>query len=240
METHTEAQGALGVEQRTVALENVTRRLCDRIAHVEQRLQQTTAALAAAIHTAPPADKPKGAKPEKFCGSKHEAATVRLWVGALNNYFATTAWSDTDRLQYAVTLLRDNALLWWESMAPGSRPTSYASFCDALVAYYQPVSAQMAARDEIAALRQTDSVKAYTDAFLRQLANIPDMSPSEKLDRYTRGLKPDIRVQVALARAATMEAAMELAERADEIMFRSSRPSAPFAGYHNGGNYDNT
>jgi hypothetical protein len=66
------------------------------------------------------------------------------------------------------------------------------------------------------------------------------MSTSEKLDRYTRGLKPDIRVQVALARAATMEAAMELEERADEIIFRSSRPSAPFPGYNNGDNYDNT
>lgn len=202
--------------------------------HQLLELQQRLAALEGGMnawqqryaHLAYPASSSglKAPKPDVFKGTKSEAATVRLWVLSLDTYFATVNLSDTDQLKFSLTLLRESALLWWNSLA--IKPATFTAFKDALVDYYQPVSAQLAARDELAHLQQTGSVKAYTDAFKRCLTNIPDMSDNEKVDRYHRGLKRDIRVQVALSRVQTLDAAIEVAERTDEILYGSRRSTA--------------
>ncbi|KIY92597.1 hypothetical protein MNEG_15366 [Monoraphidium neglectum] len=49
------------------------------------------------------------------------------------------------------------------------------------------------------------------------------MAENEKVDRYYRGIKKDIRVQVALSRVNTLDAVIEVAERTDEILYSSRR-----------------
>lgn len=177
---------------------------------------QHAPAPAAAYAAAPSRDKPP--KPETFKGTTEQATHVRMWVTMVKNYFVACGTLETQQLPYAVALLRDAALVWYQNLEGADVPATFEAFCRALVEYYQPISAQMAARDELANLKQTGSVKAYTDTFKRIAANIPDLSASEKIDRYERGLHDGIRIYVALADPHTFEDWVKRAEKADEII----------------------
>lgn len=144
----------------------------------------------------------------------------------VKNFFTACGTAENSKLPYTVALLRDDALVWYLSLSEDQRPTTFNEVCDALIEYYQPISAQMAARDELAHLKQRTTVKSYTDGFKRIVANIPDMSASEKMDRYERGLKPEVRVHVALADPPTLEEWIKRAEKVDEIMNKRAS-SAP-------------
>lgn len=214
-EAAAQQQAAAAAAQQQFANE-----LLNRLAHVEGALHAVQQQAAAAAQV--PSSAVKARKPDFFKGTTIEAATVRLWTSSVDTYFATVNYSDRDRLVFAAALLRGDALLWWDGLV--NKPASYADFKTALIDYFQPVSAQMLARDELAALVQHGSVKAYTTAFKRCLANIPDMVDPERSDRYYRGLKRDIRIQVALARVTAFDAMVEIAERTDEIMYQGRRP----------------
>jgi hypothetical protein len=200
--------------------------LFNRQAQTEGVLQAIQQQLAAGAAAAPnPVQVPSSAvearKPDFFKGTTAEAASCRLWVLSVDTYFDTVAYTDHERLVFAAALLRGDALLWWNGLT--AKPTTYPDFKTALVDYFQPVSAQMLARDEMATLSQHGSVKAYTTAFKRCLTNIPDMVDPERMDKYYRGLKRDIRIQVALSRVTTFDAMVEVAERTDVIMFQGRR-----------------
>lgn len=173
----------------------------------------------------PTRDKPP--KPETFKGTTEQATHVRMWVTMVKNYFAACNTPHEQKLPYAVALLREAALVWYQGLDAAQVPDTFESFCTSLIEYYQPISAQMAARDELANLKQTGTVKEYTDVFKRVVANIPDLSSSEKMDRYERGLKDNIRVHVALADPSTFEDWVKRAEKVDEIM--NKRPGSSSA-----------
>lgn len=157
-------------------------------------------------------------KPDTFKGTSSEAANCRFWLAQIDAWLALYPHLDDRlRLMVVVCLLRGPALGWWLNLRP--QPETYTAFAAAFLAYYQPVSAQLTARDKIATLRQTTSVRAYTDAFKEQLTNIPDMDSSEAYDRYTRGLKIPIRTQVMLSQVTNLEGAITIAERADTILY---------------------
>lgn len=176
-------------------------------------------------------------KPDTYKGSSSEAANCRIWLAQVDAWLALYPHlDDRMRLRVVICLLRGAALQWWINMRP--QPETYGDFSQVFLAYYQPVSAQMTARDKIAALRQTTSVRVYTDAFKEQLTNIPDMDASEAYDRYTRGLKIPIRTQVMLSQVTTLEGAITIAERADTILFSVNGRGNDRGHYrvHRGGN----
>lgn len=157
--------------------------------------QAPAAAAAAQSAAASAAQVPhKGSKPPKpdtFSG-REDSRLVRSWVLQVSNYYTATQEPEVNRLSFAVALLRNNALLWWQSLKDSERHTNWPSLGASLVEYFAPLSATIVARDNLARLVQRSSVKAYTDEFKRLLLNIPDISDSEKLDRYRRGLKLDL------------------------------------------------
>lgn len=48
------------------------------------------------------------------------------------------------------------------------------------------------ARNQLAGLKQTGSVSEYTMKFRRLVYQANDVNEAEQLDRYTRGLKPEL------------------------------------------------
>jgi hypothetical protein len=193
-------------------LQNVLAGMFDRLNALENQQHVIAAGQTPQrVHDKPP-------KPETFKGTTEQATHVRTWVNMVKNFFSACGTTEIQKLPYAVALLRDDALVWYLSLAEEDRPGTFNEFCTSLIEYYQPISAQMAARDELAHLKQRTTVKAYTDEFKRIIANIPDMSASEKMDRYERGLKPEVRVHVALADPPSLEEWIKRAEKVDEIM----------------------
>lgn len=202
-----------------------------------QRIQQLEAGQANAQNAAA-SGRNKPPKPDQFFGTD-DAKRVRQWVFQVENYFNVIGEPDERRVPYATTLLRKNALLWWQSLRPEERPATWADFSRVLIEYFQPLSATIVARDNLARLYQKTSVKAYVEEFKSQVLNIPDITDAEKLDKFRRGLKREVRLHVAFANPPTFDSAVTVAEQIDEVLYthrtnmprpyvnmRSSRPSS--------------
>lgn len=183
-----------------------------QVAHLQAHAQQQPAAPLA------PASTPKPPKPDFFHGDQ-DTSRVRQWCFAVDTYFYAARVPQESRVAFAVTLLRDHALTWWHTLAQEMRPGDWDSFQRMLVAYHQPVSAVTSARDALARLMQRTSVASYVKDFKDLALNIPDFSEAERLDRFKRGLKPDIRLHVALANPSTFEQAVTIAAQVDDIIF---------------------
>lgn len=199
------------------------------LAEMFQRIQQLEAGQVHHNGTKPP-------KPDQFLGTD-DAKRVRQWVFQVENYFNVTAEPEARRVAYATTLLRKNALLWWQSLRQEERPTTWAAFSRALIDYFQPLSATVVARDNLARLYQKSSVKAYVEEFKALVLNIPDITDAEKLDKFRRGLKRDVRLHVAFANPPTFDQAVTVAEQIDEVLYShraSGGTPARFLGNRNG------
>ena len=96
-----------------------------------------------------------------------------------------------------------------------------ASFQNELINMFKPVNSKKIARDKLAMLKQTNSVAKYNFDFTQLCLEINDISESEKLDKYVRGLKDRIRVEVELAEPTTLPQAMSKAQRIDNITYQS-------------------
>jgi hypothetical protein len=141
----------------------------------------------------------------------------------VDTFFDAARTPAAGRVPYAATLLRGNALTWWQSLSPLQRPTEWEAFKDAIIQYNQPVSSVTVARDKLAQLTQRTSVAAYVKDFKDLALNIPNFSEDERLDRFKRGLKHDVRLHVALANPSSFEQAVTIAGQVDDIMFAHRR-----------------
>ncbi|KAA8498187.1 hypothetical protein FVE85_5772 [Porphyridium purpureum] len=108
----------------------------------------------------------------------------------------------------AATYLRGSALIWYMTQ---QRFTSWDTFATALEVAFMPPHASRAARDELANLSQSGSIVEYTNAFSRITMMIPGITQDEKMDRFVRGLRSQIRVEVLKASVSTVDQAMQVA-----------------------------
>jgi hypothetical protein len=130
------------------------------------------------------------------------------------------------KMYLAATYLEGHAATWWRSVAEaaeleGVKPCggSWHTFRQQLISLFKPVNSVKIARDKIAYLRQQYSVAKYNFDFLTLCIEIGDISKGEQLDKYVRGLKPEVRRYVELARPVDLKDAMEKAQDIDNIDF---------------------
>src|SRR6201995_2063753 len=98
---------------------------------------------------------------------------------------------------------------------------SWFDFQQSLISMFKPVNAKKIARDKLAMLKQTNSVAKYNFDFTQLCLEINDISESEKLDKYIRGLTDRIKVEVELAEPTALAQAMSKAQRIDNITYQS-------------------
>jgi hypothetical protein len=191
--------------------------------------------------TAPATPRPaqngaKLAQPAPFRGSSDKRVLVQDWLFSLNCYFkAANIVSERERINYAVCLFQDHAAQWYRLQclrAPDGEPyDSWDDLQDALEKQFMPVNFEKRARDQLAALKQTTSVRRYVQEFTNLCLNVPDLHPSEQFHRFVQGLKANVRREVELQDPLTFEEATRIAERVDSISFahcsESSRAFAP-------------
>lgn len=197
------------------------------IGELFQRIQMLEAGQQHAPAPAP-VSRNKPPKPDSFFGTD-DAKRVRQWVFQVETYFTVTEEPHERRVAYATTLLRKNALLWWQSLRPEERPVVWEDFSRALIGYFQPISATLVARDALARLYLKSSVRNYVEEFKTQVLNIPDITDAEKMDKFRRGLKRDVRLHVAFANPATFDAAVTVAEQIDEVLYSHRATASPSA-----------
>jgi hypothetical protein len=98
---------------------------------------------------------------------------------------------------------------------------SWEQFVETLVKRFQLVSPEHTARDKLAVLQQTKSARAYADLFNAYMLDIPSMHEQDTVDRFIRGLKPELRLQVELRHPATLAETLELAIQVDAFMWQN-------------------
>jgi len=210
-------QPGVTLEQVHVDMMQALQAFHNRLATLEHAGAPAAAADAAApVSTSSATAQSRGNKPPK--PEFFKGRGVREWVEFLNNYFSAAHEPEDSRRNLAVSYLRENALLWWQSLSAEVQPDTWGALSAALVSYFAPLSATMSARDQLARTYQRASVKQYTEEFKRLLLAIPDINEAEKMDRYRRGLKTQVRLHVTFANPTRFEDLCLLADQIDSIV----------------------
>jgi hypothetical protein len=166
----------------------------------------------------------KASKPKTYKGER--GSDPEVWLFQFNQYADISQIAEEHKVKLAATYLEGNAATWWRNMVMQSEDgtgdyITWEEFQHGLVSIFKPVNSRKIARDRLAALRQTNSVAKYNFDFTQLCLEIKDISESEKLDKYVRGLKDKIRMEVELAEPRTLMEAMSKAQRIDNITYQS-------------------
>ena len=156
---------------------------------------------------------------EKFSGKLGE--NPQEWAFTMDASFNASHVLEQDKVNIAITCLRDAARTWWRNrlMEPNP-PANWNDFVVELIQAFQSINPVKEARDRLARLKQTKSVRAYATAFKATALEIPGITDDEKRDRFIRGLKSNTQKEVELRDPATFEDAVGVAERYDAISYR--------------------
>ena len=181
----------------------------------------------------------KPVKPSHFDGTSRDY-DVDTWLSEMERYFKAAGIALTNErcVAFAASMLRTDASVWWEnyhdvllvalgddgvaamddaSVAAENREWKWDEFKAAIRAQFQPPNVSQNARDRLAKLHQTKSVLNYIAEFNKLCIRIDDIAEAEKLDRFVRGLKPNVRKEVKIKNPQTMIEAVKLAQTVDNI-----------------------
>lgn len=155
-----------------------------------------------------------GVKPSKP-GTYDGREDPELWLYGVDLYFAAASvTTDFAKITFADALLRSDALVWRRTTMA---PTEWDVWKALLISAFQPVNPSETARDRLARLRQTSSVRTYASLFRTVTLLIPNITDDEKKDRFIRGLKPKILNDVKVKAPPTFDDAVKLAVRLDSL-----------------------
>ena len=100
---------------------------------------------------------------------------------------------------------------------------TWAGFQEELIVQFSPVNKTRNARDKLATCKQQDkeSVRKYATRMREILITLPKVTEDEKLDRFIRNLKPDIRQEIEMTNPDSFDEAVQKAERIDATWTQS-------------------
>ena len=140
----------------------------------------------------------KPSKPEKFDG-RLNALTVRAWLHSVEKYLRLVQIGQDVKIDartavdYTSTYMTGtDANRWFTLVLEEKVPPTWEAFKLCTETEFVPKDSIVRARDRLYKLKQRTSVAIYLADFRNSLINIPEISDSEKLARFTEGLKPHI------------------------------------------------
>ena len=164
-------------------------------------------------------------KPSPFLGRRDEFE-VRTWIYQVKQYLwlvevgNLTGLTEETKISFASTFFQGTAAAWWYTLVnSNSIPKTWVEFEEAIIAEFVPFDSVQRSRDKLRKLVQRTSVTSYLTEFRNIVLTIPGMSEGEKVDRFSQGLKPNIRLEVMKAGAQTMSDASRIALNVDSALF---------------------
>ena len=150
---------------------------------------------------------------------------LRRLVKQMDFYGEVSFPSDGQRIKYAAMFFEGPAMDWWDGLpeADKNKIITWSDFVDTLHSRFRPLQAAMIARIRLGSLKQTGSVAAYVNLFMKELTPISDMSVADQMHNFRQGLKPHIAQRVVEKLPKTLHEAMEYAILAD-AHFSKSKP----------------
>lgn len=192
------------------------------IAALRSQLQAAAASSSSSFPLAPahaPVRDLKPLKPSTFAGGA--GANAEQWLLEMERYFQAADSPQSGRVLFASTFLKESASAWFNSLwieaerEVGIQSFTWPEFKERFRARFRPLAASRTARSILRALKQKYRVASYTDAFLKQMQLIPDMSMADQVDWYINGLQDRIAEEVDREDPNTLVEAMNLAQRAE-------------------------
>lgn len=155
--------------------------------------------------------------------------------------------NSNEAITIAAAFLTDGALNWYrqyeQEVQRGLAQSfgSWAQFKAAFITRFTHVDPESRARDKLEKLYQGRSVFAYAREFNSCMLELPRMEEHDRIYRFIKGLRPDLRIHVRMQNPDTLAKTIQLAIQADEMvrdahpfgmrgMTRSFGYSKPFVG----------
>lgn len=203
-----------------------------------REMEATVASLRAEVHrlTIEQGERPRGTKgtlkmnsPEVYSG-RADVSEVREWVYRMEQMFAAEALiiggqvREEVKMQYASTYLSGMALAWYRETQGTYK--SWAQMSLSLQRTFLPPNWESDCREHLMSIRQTGTVRAYTERFQELLLNVPSISKEEKIAIYVKGLKPKLKLEVRLKLSdnTSLFEVIRLADVAGAIFERDDKP----------------
>ena len=167
-------------------------------------------------------------KPGPYEG-KRDSLVVETWLYQVDVYLnllpvanPNVVVNDETKVMIATTLLKGHAANWWYMLVQsGQAPNQWENFKAALRNEFVPQNSERRNRDKLRVLRQTASVAGYLTAFRNLVIAIPGMNEAEKLDRFTAGLKNEVKIEVLKANPVDLNTASQIALNVDNAIYAS-------------------
>jgi len=243
-DTHSAELQSVRVELDNVRNQSAT--LVNQLNAVQNNVQQLQRPAVPANTGVPAANVTlvKPAKPEMYSGLR--GMSPDEWLFSFEQYMKLTNVTDEGRkidLVGTYFTSAGHALKWYRRVVnatpAGAQPFggTWDAFKTQFLKRFKIIDSKKIARDKLAALKQWASVSKYNFEFTGICVDIDDMNEAEKLDRYIRGLKTPIRVEVELAAPHDLNDAMSKAQRIDLISFpvrNGSHVGTKLSNYSNG------
>lgn len=148
-------------------------------------------------------------------------AGVDNWVQHAEDIFDFCGDSEfptiKEKLQYVRMYMKGTAREWWNNEPNQEKITTWQEFVNRLHQRFRPVAASEVARQRLLALRQKGNVSAYCSLFRKEMVNIHDMSVTDQIFHFRRGLRADLEKEVLKKGPQSLEEAMEYAVVMDAV-----------------------
>lgn len=161
-------------------------------------------------------------EPSTYDGTR-DAMVIDSWIRTLERYADFHGWDHTRMKNYAVTLLRGRADVWYRTLEIAQdEPEDWLTLKRELIAYFRPENATRLARDKLAGFHQTGSLVDYINGYMDIIAALPKISEDESCDRFMRGLSNrNIRAEIRHKNAETLQEAIHVAMSYDAAQHES-------------------
>jgi hypothetical protein len=165
----------------------------------------------------------KPANPPTFGGRTGES--IDTWIFKVEQYATLSPIPVEKQIPFAASYLTDNAATWWRytftELEKKGEVWQWVDFTRHIRTQFRPISTEKAARNRLNNLRQTTSVTNYVNLFKTTVLDIPSMSEEDRMDKFLRGLKPEIHERVALQGPGNLNEACSMAYTIDTIKYQA-------------------
>ncbi|KAD3641757.1 hypothetical protein E3N88_30981 [Mikania micrantha] len=166
--------------------------------------------------------------PPTFTG-KEGASGLLKWIEGMETKLKISQCLAEHKVSYAACSLTDSALTWWNTQAKTLTTAvvdamTWDEFKTLILSEYCPITEIQKLQEEFwnHSMIGADCLK-YTDRFHELTCLLPNMFPTEQalIEKYIKGLVPQIKGMVTAAEPRTLKHAITLTTRLTDVAVRS-------------------
>jgi len=152
------------------------------------------------------ATKDRAAKPNMPSLFSCKSGTIEAWCSHMDAYVSGSEPDEACRT--ACTYLEGEAFTWWQSYSAATSVPDWDTLRTCLIRRFNPLNKVQVARNKLHSWRQLKYVGSFNKTFLSIVMGIRDITESEKIDRYSHGLKRAISEPLCIRTYDNLESLM--------------------------------